>query len=113
MELNRQFDDELTWSPAEKKIARRAFDESFNRQCATIKAKTKRMLENGTAPSDLWRVQEYLYEERRTVDRIYDYRYSRLIMVFSILMRDGWLTEMDSVGLQQQKIDRIKTAARI
>jgi hypothetical protein len=29
------------------------------------------MLENVTAPSDIWRIQEYLSEHRKTVDRIY------------------------------------------
>jgi hypothetical protein len=62
------------------------------------------MLENATAPSDIWRVQEYLYEQRKTVDRIYRYSYSGLILISSILMRDGWLTEADLVGLQQEKI---------
>jgi hypothetical protein len=56
------------------------------------------MLENATAPADIWRVQEYLYEQRKTVDRIYRYSYSGLMLIFSILMRDGWLTEADLVG---------------
>ena len=71
------------------------------------------MLENATAPADIWRVQEYLFERRRTVDRIYRYSYSGLILIFSILMRDGWLTESDFVELQQEKIIRIKLVARL
>jgi len=71
------------------------------------------MLENATAPADIWRVQEYLFEQRKTVDRIYRYSYSGLILLFSILMRDGWLTEADLVGLQQEKIVRIKLGARL
>jgi hypothetical protein len=66
-----------------------------------------------TAPSDIWRVQEYLSQHRKTVDRIYQYSYSSLILVFSILMRDGWLTEADLVGLQQEKIAKIKLGARL
>jgi hypothetical protein len=71
----------------------------------------RRMVENVTAPSDIWRVQEYLSEQRKTVDRIYRYSYSGLILIFSILMRDGWLTESDLVGLNQEKIGRIKRGA--
>jgi hypothetical protein len=71
------------------------------------------MLENATAPADIWRVQEYLSEQRRAADRIYHYSYSGLILVFSILMREGWLTEADLVGLQQEKIVRIKLGARL
>ena len=112
MEPNEQFDYEIPWTAAEKKTARRAFDKAFERHCATITAEVRRMLENVTAPSDIWRVEEYLSEHRNTVDRIYRYSYSSLIMIFSILMRDGWLTEADLVGLQQEKIARIKLGAR-
>ena len=113
MELSGQFDYELTWTAAEKKTARRTFDKAFERHCATITAEVRRMLENATAPADIWRVQEYLSEKRKTVDRIYHYSYSGLILIFSILMRDGWLTEADLVGLQQEKIVRIKLGARL
>ena len=70
-------------------------------------------MENVTAPSDIWRVQEFLSEHRKTVDRIYDYRYSQLLLVFSRLMRDGWLTELDLAGLQQEKIAKIKLGASL
>jgi len=113
MELSGQFDHELTWTAVEKKTARRAFDKAFERHCGAITAEVKRMLENATAPSDIWRVQEYLSEQRKTVDRIYRYSYSGLILIFSILMRDGWLTDADLDGLQQEKIARIKLDARI
>ena|ERR1039458_4347239 len=113
MELSEQFDYELAWTAAEKKTARRAFDKAFERHCTTITAEVRRMLENAAAPADIWRVQEYLSEQRKTVDRIYRYSYSGLILIFSILMRDGWLTEADLVGLQQDKIARIKLGARL
>jgi ketosteroid isomerase-like protein len=113
MEPRRQFDHELTWTAAEKKTARRAFDKAFERHCAAITAEVRRMLEHATAPADIWGVQEYLSEQRKTVDRIYRYSYSGLILIFSILMRDGWLTETDLVGLKQEKIASIKLGARL
>ena len=109
----KQFQDEVTWTVREKKKARRAFDKAFERHCTTITADAKRMLENVTAPSDIWRVEEYLPEHRKTVDRIYDYRYSHLLLVFSRLMRDGWLTEADLAGLQKEKIARVKLGASL
>jgi hypothetical protein len=36
-----------------------------------------------------------------------------LILIFSILMRDGWLTEADLVGLEQEKIHSIKLDAKL
>src|SRR4029077_5088529 len=113
MESFKQFRDEKTWTAHEKKTARKAFDKAFARHCSMITAEARRMLENVTAPSDLWRVEEYLSDHRRTVDAIYDYRYSRLLMVFSRLMRDGWLTETDLAGLDQEKIARIKLGANL
>jgi Photoprotection regulator fluorescence recovery protein len=113
MEPSRLFEYELTWTAAEKKMARRAFDKAFERHCAAITAEVRRMLENATAPAYIWRVQEYLSEQRKTVDRIYRYSYSGLILIFSILMRDGWLMEADLVGLKQEKIASIKLGARL
>lgn len=112
MDPNGKLDRELTWTAAEKKTARRAFDKAFERHCASITAEVRQMLENLTNPSDIWRIQEYLTEHRRNVDRIYEYKHSRLILIFSILIRDGWLTEKDLAGLQQEKIVSIRLGAR-
>jgi hypothetical protein len=108
MESVEQFGNEVTWTTIEKKTARRAFDKAFERHCAAIAAEARRMLEKMSTPSDIWRVEEYLYEHRKAADRIYDYRYSHLLVVFSRLMRDGWLTGADLAGLQQEKIAEIR-----
>src|ERR1700680_195585 len=113
MDLSEQFGDEIRWTDSEKKTARKAFDKAFERHCTSISAEVRRMLQNSNAASDIWRIQEYLTENRRSVGQLYDYRYSRLLLVFSILMRDGWLKEADLTGLQQEKIDRIKMDARL
>lgn len=113
MDPIKQPDDELTWTPVERKAARKAFDKAFERHCRAITAEVKRMLENSTAPADIWRVQEYLSENRKTVDRLYRYSYSGLLFVFSILMRDGWLTDADLFGLHPEKIDRIRRGAKL
>jgi len=66
---------------------------------------------NVVDPSDLWELERYLTESRKTIDRIYQYRYSDLLRVFSILMRDGWLKEADLVGLEPDKIAEVKDSA--
>ena len=106
-------DAEMTWTAAEKKAARRAFDKAFEAQCRAIEGEVKRMIASASTPSDIWRVHDYLSESRRTVDQIYDYRYSVLLLVFGRLLRDGWLTEADLVGLQKAKIDSIKLGASL
>lgn len=108
MELVAQHKRGEAWAPNEKKLARIAFDKAFKRQCTAITQEAKRMLEAATVPSDIFRVQEYLTEQRRIVDALYDYRYSRLLAVFGRLLSDGWIREDDLHGLQAEKIAKIK-----
>ena len=111
IESPEQFIKYVPWTPAEKKAARRAFDEALGRNLSAIIAEAKRRMANVADPSDLWELEAYLTESRKTVDRVYQYRYSDLLRVFSILMRDGWLKETDLVGLQPDKIADIKAFA--
>src|SRR5258708_37029392 len=103
-----QFGDNVRWTAAEKKVARRAFDQAMERHLSTIIAEAKRMMENVANPSDLWGVEAYLTESRKTVDRIYQFPYSHLLREFSFLIRDDRLNEADLVGLQPEKFADIK-----
>ena len=111
MDSIEQFGDNVRWTAAEKKVAHRAFDQALERHLSAILAEAKRMMANVADPSDLWEVEAYLTESRKTVDRIYQFRYSDLLRVFSVLMRDEWLNEADLVGLQAEKIAEIKRGA--
>jgi hypothetical protein len=106
-----QFRDAVRWTAAEKKVARKAFNQALERHLSAITAEAKRMMANVAEPSDLWQVESYLTESRKTVDRVYQFRYSDLLRVFSVLMRDEWLHEADLVGLQAEKIADIKRSA--
>jgi hypothetical protein len=106
-----QYRRDETWAPTEKKLARIAFDKAFERHCTAITQEARRMLETATAPAEIFRVQEYLTEQRRIVDALYDYRYSRLLAVFGRLLSDGWLREDNLHGLQAEKIVKIKHEA--
>jgi len=111
MESIAQYKHEETWAPTERKLARIVFDKAFERQCTAITQEARRMLETTAAPSDIFRVQEYLTEQRRIVDRLYDYRYSQLLDVFGRLLSEGWLTEGDLNGLRPEKTAKIKQVA--
>jgi hypothetical protein len=113
MESPEQFIKHVPWTPAEKKAARRAFDEALGRHLSAIMAEAKRRMANVVDPSDLWELEAYLTESRKTIDRIYQYHYSDLLRVFAILMRDGWLEEADLVGLQPDKIAEVKDSAEV
>lgn len=100
--------EEVRWSAAEKKIARRAFDQAYRRQCAAIRANAKKMLATASAPSDMWKVHDYLSVQRRATDKIYDYRYSVLLTVFARLLKEKWLNVADLAGLQESEIEKIE-----
>ena len=104
----RTYPDEVTWSATEKKIARKAFNQAYRRQCETILAQLKKMIARAAEPADIWKVHDYLSIQRKRTDQKYDYRYSVLLQVFARLLREGWLTEADLDGLQDDKIDRIR-----
>ena len=107
-----QFKDEVRWTATEKKVARRAFDRALDRHLSAITKEAKRMMANVADPSDLWQVEAYLTESRKTVDRLYQFRYSDLLQVFSILMRDEWLKEAELVGLQPERSPTLNAAQR-
>jgi len=99
---------ELKWSKAEKQVARKAFDTAYERECRAIHAKVVQMLERQDDIRQIWRIHDYLDEQRREIDRKYDYRYSRLDLVFGVLLREGWLKESELNGLGDDKLQRIK-----
>jgi Photoprotection regulator fluorescence recovery protein len=112
MEPMEQFGDNVRWTAAEKKAARKAFDRALKCNLEEIIEEAKRRMAKVNEPSDLWELEAYLTETRKTVNRVYQFRESRLLTVFSNLMGDGRLREGDFVGLQPEKIDRIKRAAQ-
>jgi hypothetical protein len=107
------FIDESAWSAAEKKTARRVFDQAYQRKCADVEARVKKMIASVSSPSDLWQIYDYLSEQRRTVDKTFDYRDSVLLSVFGHLLREGWLMEADLAGLHEEKINKIKRWASL
>jgi len=111
MDSLEQFRNNVRWTAAEKKVARKAFENALERHLSAITAEAKRMMANVADPSDLWQVEAYLTESRRTVNRMYQFRYSDLLQVFSILMQHEWLKEADLVGLQPEKIADITRGA--
>jgi hypothetical protein len=113
MDSAESFRDQITWTAAEKRLARQIFDRAFQKQCASIASEAKKMIASASVPSDIWRVHDYLSQQRRAVDRLYDYRYSVLLHVFARLLGEGWLTEADLIGLQEGKIERIKIGANL
>jgi hypothetical protein len=105
--------NDIKWSKTEKIVARRAFEAAYQKECAAITAKLKEMIATASEPADLWRIHDYLTKQRKQTDQKYDFRYSVLILVFAVLLKEGWLNEADLQGLQEDKIEKIEYLANM
>jgi len=101
--------NDIKWSKAEKKIARTAFDKAYERECADLIKKLRAKAREIAEPDDIWCLHDFIREKRDEIDEKYDYRYSKLILVFARLVKDGWLDFNDLKGLAENKIDRIES----
>jgi hypothetical protein len=99
---------DLTWSTSEKKIARLAYEEARQSVLAKLVTEFKAKAAAATTPSDIWAIEAYLHEQRRQLDEVLDYRYSRLLLVFARLIREGYLDEARLCGLSEEKLAAIR-----
>ena len=97
-----------TWSKGEKAIARRAFEQTDERECTALAGEVRRRAISIKEPSDMWALHDLLTRERKATDEKYDYRYSVLIFVFARLIREGWLNEAELAGLAEEKLAKIR-----
>jgi len=101
---------EMKWSPAEKAVARRAFDLALRRELEAVVREAKDRATKIQEPSELWELERWLAERRHEIDRKYDYRYSVLPLVLAALLNEGRLAEDDLHGLGQDKLDAVRRA---
>jgi len=101
------FDNE-TWSKGEKAIARRAYDQAYDRELTALADEVRRGAEQITEPHHIWALHDFLTRKRKEIDQKYDYRYSQLVFVFARLIRDGWLSEGELAGLGEDKLAKIR-----
>jgi Asp-tRNA(Asn)/Glu-tRNA(Gln) amidotransferase B subunit len=103
----------LKWSHTEKQIARKAFELALDREFRSVIRRAKDMAGQIEQPTDLWDLEHYLTESRKRIDRTYDYRYSVLTDVFGRLVREGRLSEDKLQGLGEDKLQSIRSYARL
>ena len=101
--------NDIKWTKAEKKVSRSAFDKAYQRECADLIKNLREKANEISKPDDLWLLHNSLTEKRDEIDEKYDYRYSKLILVFARLVKDGWLDFNELKGLTSDKIERIKS----
>ncbi len=104
---------DFKWSDSEKKIARRTFDAALTRELSALLASTKSSAAQATKPDDIWALHDFLSEQRKEIERKYDYRYSQLIYVFARLLKDKSITKSELEGLKEEKLAAILDLAEI
>jgi hypothetical protein len=100
---------DIKWTSEEKKLSRRIFDLAFQRELADIIAEFKARAAQVQDSDALWAMQEFLDEKQRDLNAKYDYRYSQLIWVFSVLLRQKHIDESELVGLAEEKLMLIRS----
>jgi hypothetical protein len=103
---------DLKWSGAEKKIARRAYDAALEAAKAGIVAEFKARAAAVATLSDMWAIEDHLRRQRRTLDELFDYRYSQLLFVFAQLVAQGYLDEGQLAGLSDEKLEIIRRSLK-
>jgi hypothetical protein len=104
---------DLKWSQAEKAHSRRLFEQALNAELTETLAALKAKAAAASEPDDMWAIHDYLGARRRDIDRKYDYRYSQLIFVFGVLLREARIQESQLCGLSQDKQEMIKRFASL
>lgn len=99
---------DLKWSASEKKTARAAYENARASVLAKLVTEFKAKAAAAATPSDVWGVEDYLHQQRRDLDEILDYRYSRLPLVLARLIREGHLDETLLAGLSEEKLEIIR-----
>lgn len=95
--------NDLKWSDSGKKLARRVFHAALDAELAETMADVKARAAAAATPDDLWALEEHLGRRRREVDEKYDNRYSRLLFVFGVLLREQRIQASDLAGLAEDK----------
>jgi Photoprotection regulator fluorescence recovery protein len=99
---------DLSWSASEKKVARSAYEHALQSALGKLMTEVKARAASIATPAEMWALENYLRQQRRDIDDIFDYRYSRLLMVFARLIHEGHLDEAGLSGLSEEKLEIIR-----
>ena len=99
--------NEIKWSKTEKRKARGAFDKAYERECAELVREIRAKAKELSHPDDIWKLHDFLTDEKKKLSHKYDFRYSVLVFIFAILIEEGWLSLEELDGIGEDKISQI------
>jgi hypothetical protein len=103
----------ITWSHAEKVIARQVFNAALQQELAELMSELKAQAQRAAEVDDIWRIHDFLGLRRREINEKYDYRYSQHILLFATLLVQKRIQAEDIAGLAEEKLDIIARVVRL
>ena len=101
--------EHLKWSESEKRLSRRLYEAALEAELAEVIAEFKSKSAAVRTPEDMWALESYLAQQRREIQRKYDYRnYSQLLFVFGRLVREGRVQIEQLQGFSEEKLSCIE-----
>src|SRR5215469_12430470 len=106
------YQNEPMWLRSEKAIARKFFDVALKRELQGVMQKAKQMASQMKKPADVWKLERYLTQRRKGIDRSYEFRSSRLTQVFGMLLYEHRITEEELRDLRENRVKTILSIAK-
>jgi hypothetical protein len=104
---------DVTWSRAEKAVARRAYDAALERELREVMEDARQRASRIRQPSDVWGLEQYLSQRRKEIDRKYQFRTSHLTQVLGELLREKRISERELRGLHEDKLKSMRSFAKL
>ena len=103
--------NEPSWSRSEKAIARKVYDAALKRELQDVMQEAKQMAIRIKEPADAWRLERYLTQRRKDIDRRYEFRSSRLKQMLGMLLCERRISREELRGLGEDKMRAIHSCA--
>ena len=104
---------DVTWSRAEKAVARRAYDAALERELQEVMEDARQRASRIRQPSDVWDLEQYLTQRRKEIDRKYQFRASHLTQVLGRLLHEKRISERELRGLHEEKLKSMRSFAKL
>ena len=104
---------EAEWTDVEKKIARTAFEQAYEREIVALLKQVREEASTLLEVGDLWRLHDFLSAKRHQVEGKYDYQSPALLFILAGLVKEGWLYLSELEGLDKNKLSKVAALARM
>jgi hypothetical protein len=102
---------DVTWSRAEKAVARRAYDAALERELREVMEDARQRASRIRQPSDVWDLEQYLTQRRKEIDRKYQFRASQT-HVLGELLHEKRISERELHGLREDTLKSMRAFAK-